>query len=684
MGQIRAWMLGLTVLLSADIGPAQPGGPKAEPIVDAHGDPLPPGASLRLGSVAFRHRFAMPWFAYAPDGKTIAATDGDHLTIWDIATEKIVRTLTVPRADPDSQWYFSRVAYSPDGTLLVASVGIWPYEAKWSKDGRLFVFDAASGRFLRDFERARVLGFCFCGDNKTIAIAEANDAGSSRITLWDAATGNKTSESAPLADTEFGSIAFLSQAKQFVTSEKGGNLRFWKMAGLVMDGPPTKTDCSGAAVSLDGKLVAEIDPDTVKRFEKRVTVRDAKTRETIVNLKDARFVHEVAFSPDSALLAAACQGEIVVWERATWRKRNVFHTTDGGWVDVRFSPDSKTLASTNSTDRVLRFWDLQSGKRVHRMAGHENYIHALAFSPGGERLCSAAPDFTTRIWDPKTGNEIRVHERGSHVDEDGDDVGIAWSPDGSLLSSGLQIYGAKDGKPLRLLSGNLAPEKGGPFRRAAFSTDSRFLAASFSELSWWDARSGKRLDSIPTPTLTDEFVVTPDGTRAITLDRDKRVVLWDLVAKRRLHETRLLREQLGWASGRLAISPDGKRFALGGVSVGIGDIAEPGRFRIFGADPSPLTTPVDMRKFIQSLAFAPQGKMIAIGRGDESVSLWDLASQREIMKFSTAQGSVDSLAFSPDGRWIATGGSNSTVLLWRLRDLLAADADKTDVAASWA
>ena len=84
-----------------------------------------------------------------------------------------------------------------------------------------------------------------------------------------------------------------------------------------------------------------------------------------------------------------------------------------------------------------------------------------------------------------------------------------------------------------------------------------------------------------------------------------------------------------------------------------------------------------------SLAFAPHGKMIAVGRVDESVELWEIASQKLIAKFSTAQGRVDSLAFSPDGRWIATGGSNSTVLLWRLHDLLAPDADRTEVTAFW-
>ena len=60
---------------------------------DLHGDPLPPGARLRLGTVRFRSPEVVACVAVSPDGKTIAAgctgelrSDTDVM-LWEVATE---------------------------------------------------------------------------------------------------------------------------------------------------------------------------------------------------------------------------------------------------------------------------------------------------------------------------------------------------------------------------------------------------------------------------------------------------------------------------------------------------------------------------------------------------------------------------------------------------------------------
>src|SRR2546427_1099331 len=56
---------------------------------DRQGDPLPPGAIARLGTVRFRHHRAIYAIAFAPDGKTIASAGlGSEVFLWETTTGK--------------------------------------------------------------------------------------------------------------------------------------------------------------------------------------------------------------------------------------------------------------------------------------------------------------------------------------------------------------------------------------------------------------------------------------------------------------------------------------------------------------------------------------------------------------------------------------------------------------------
>src|SRR5690349_14041934 len=60
--------------------------------LDLHGDPLPPGAAARLGSVRFHHEGSIIGTAFSPDGKIIVAACTDNIRLllrfWEMATGK--------------------------------------------------------------------------------------------------------------------------------------------------------------------------------------------------------------------------------------------------------------------------------------------------------------------------------------------------------------------------------------------------------------------------------------------------------------------------------------------------------------------------------------------------------------------------------------------------------------------
>jgi WD40 repeat protein len=90
-------------------------------------------------------------------------------------------------------------------------------------------------------------------------------------------------------------------------------------------------------------------------------------------------------------------------------------------------------------------WDASSGREMHVLKGHRNFVYSVEFSPDGSRLASASGDRTAKLWDVATGQEL-LTLRG-HTDEL---FSVAFSPDGCWLATAGRDQTVKlwDARPL--------------------------------------------------------------------------------------------------------------------------------------------------------------------------------------------------------------------------------------------
>jgi hypothetical protein len=134
--------------------------------------------------------------------------------------------------------------------------------------------------------------------------------------------------------------------------------------------------------------------------------------------------------------------------------------------------------------------------------------------------------------------------------------------------------------------------------------------------------------------------------------QDKTVKLWDTASGQPLC-TLSGHSDMVWS---VAFSPDGQILASGGndKTIKLWDVASGRKLRS-------LSEPTN---WILSVAFSPDGKMLASASDNNTIKLWDVASGRELRTLRGNTGVVFSIAFSPDSRALASGGKDGTTREW--------------------
>jgi len=635
---------------------------------DFYGDPLPPGAIARLGTVRLRPGSSVSSLAFSPDSKMLASADwSSRIQLWDVASGRELRQIAEDQGG-------SRIAFAPDGMTL-ASAGVaekaiqlwdvatgkevWHFAGDptdyfaFSPDGKILagttkdkairLWEVATGKELRQLDNQEgVYSLGWAADGQTLACGTENG----KIRLWQIDTGKELSHLVGHRG-RVSQITWDGIGKTLVSGGSDGTVRLWEVStGKELrrlgeetgeqqrrrlkqkdteELTPNLGHITGLVFSGDGKTIFAASQDS-----RRIWRWDLVSGEELAPLVGNQRVFCLAKSADGKLLASGgALHAIELWDLTTGKPIRPFAGLWGRPFDVVFSPDGKSLFSAGE-DQTIHQWETSTWKQVRQFNGHQDSVYRLGLSADGKMLASSGYDGTVRLWNPADGKE--VNQLG------GSKFGwvrtLALAPDGKRMATLGAIWDTGTSKEL------LNFEKRKLFGFPAFSPDSKILACGPDENGY--------------------FRLFDSST-------------WNELKRFKVHSNIVYRP---------TFSPDGKFLALGtGIDSRKPDLSpdEKGTVQLWNVATGKLSRHFQgHRNSVYAVAFSPDGKTLASGSGDnwnrsdDTVRLWEVATGKERRCFRGHRNLVGSVAFSPDGKMLASTSEDTTVLIWDVADFSAA------------
>jgi serine/threonine protein kinase len=280
-------------------------------------------------------------------------------------------------------------------------------------------------------------------------------------------------------------------------------------------------------------------------------------------------------------------------------------------------------------------------------SGYSRSIESIAISPDG-MLVAAGSSLDVYLWEVASGQQRYMFEGdgGFHM---------AFSPDGTMLATGgyhdLVVWEVATGQILRRID---LLSYGG--EDVAFSPNSSMLAFTDTRtVQVIDVSTGQILYMLDSTNWMDEVVWHPDGTTLISSGWGNPVTLWDLVTSEVLRE---MYDSEAYAVTSLAFSPDGSLLAAstGDGQVWIEDVTTGQSTSTLGGEGGEFS--------LNSVAFSPDGSMLVTGGQDNKVKVWDATTGELLHTLVGHIDDVNSVAFSPSGSYIVSGAADGTVRVW--------------------
>ena len=346
------------------------------------------------------------------------------------------------------------------------------------------------------------------------------------------------------------------------------------LAPAVALGTPVDEQVLTVAFSPDGRRL--ITAGGRGNIPGQLKIWNVQTAQELKGISGIAGVRAAAFSPTAPVFAAGdASGAITLRDAESAQEQVQVQAHPGGVFGIAYSRDGKLLASAGADGAKL--WNSDRLTKQREFVGHTDKVIAVAFFEHGRSLVTASADHSAKIWDLETGAAtltLKGHEAAIEA--------VAIAPDDGQIATAssdksIRLWDAKTGTQTTVLAA--ADEA---FHAVAFSADGKLLAGS---------------------------------------GRDGTICLWDV---KTLQPAGVLGKHKGpiWA---LAFSRDGV--------LASGSSDRTAKLWRMGGDgpPTELMTSWAGTRPILAVAYAPDGRRLAVATTDTTVHIRDAASGDVIM-----------------------------------------------------
>jgi WD40 repeat protein len=202
-----------------------------------------------------------------------------------------------------------------------------------------------------------------------------------------------------------------------------------------------------------------------------------------------------------------------------------------------------------------------------------------------------------------------------------------------------------------------------PFRAVVFSPDDKLIATTggkdgyLREFSVWNAGTWDKRFSYQAQRTQRTLAFSPDSKQVTVGIFDGKLTSLDAATGKVAKAV----DNPDKNADRIELSPSGKLLAIANrkdFNITLWDVASMQARGVLSGH----------KKYIESLAYSPDGKMLVSCGSDHEAILWNVEKATKIRSLATGNRSARSVVFSPNGKLVAIGCNDADVRVYETRN----------------